>query len=67
MRREVELLLEGEAREWEIVDVDREPELAARYGETIPVLFVNDRLFAKVRLPRLALRLRLRRAAGLSG
>ena len=65
MRREVDDLLQGEAREWEILDVDRDPDLARRYGEEVPVLFVNDRLFAKVRLPRLASRLRLRRAAGL--
>ncbi len=65
MRQEVDRLLEDRAREWEIVDVDQDPELARRYGEEIPILFVNDRLFAKVRLPRLASRLRLRRAAGL--
>ena len=65
MRREVDDLLQGEAREWEILDVDRDPDLARKYGEEVPVLFVNDRLFAKVRLPRLASRLRLRRAAGL--
>ena len=65
MRREVDGLLGAEPREWEVVDVDSDPELARRYGEEIPVLFVNDRLFAKVRLPRLASRLRLRRAAGL--
>ena len=66
MRREVDNLLGAEPREWEVVDVDSDPELARRYGEEIPVLFVNERLFAKVRLPRLASRLRLRRAAGLS-
>ncbi|HTO89225.1 MAG TPA: glutaredoxin family protein [Thermoanaerobaculia bacterium] len=65
MRREVDELLQGEAREWEILDVDRDPDLARKYGEEVPVLFVNDRLFAKVRLPRLASGLRLRRAAGL--
>ena len=59
-------MLGAEPREWEVVDVDSDPELARRYGEEIPVLFVNERLFAKVRLPRLASRLRLRRAAGLS-
>ena len=67
MRAEVEQILEGEPREWEIVNVDGDAELARRYGEEIPILFVNDRLFAKVRLPRLASRLRLRRAAGLTG
>jgi len=65
MRKEVDDLLGEEPREWEVVDVDRDAELVRRYGEEVPVLFVNDRLFAKVRLPRLAIRLRLRRAAGL--
>jgi hypothetical protein len=45
------------------VDVDSDPELARRYGESIPILFVNGRLFAKIRLPSLAAALRLRRAA----
>ena len=67
MRAEVDEILEGEPREWEVVDVDADAALAGRYGLEIPVLFVNDRLFAKVRLPKLASRLRLRRAAGLSG
>ncbi len=66
MRAEVEQILEGEPCEWEIVNVDGDAALASRYGEEVPILFVNDRLFAKVRLPRLASRLRLRRAAGLS-
>jgi hypothetical protein len=65
MRAEVDEILDGEAREWEIVNVDGDAALASRYGAEIPVLFVNDRLFAKLRLPRLASRLRLRRAAGL--
>ena len=67
MRDEVDAILAGEDLAWEIVDVDSDAALAERYGPEIPVLFVNDRLFAKVRLPRLASRLRLRRAAGLEG
>ena len=63
LRRDVDALLEGLSRDWEIVDVDSDPELARRYGETIPVLFVNGHLFAKIRLPRLASKLRLLRAA----
>ena len=63
MRREVDELLGDELREWEILDVDQDPELARRYGEVLPVLFVNGRLFARVRLPKLAPRIRLRRAA----
>ena len=66
MKAEVDEILQGERHEWEIVDVDSDAGLASRYGQEIPVLFVNDRLFAKVRLPKLASRLRLRRAAGLS-
>ena len=49
-------------RSWEIVDVDSDPELAARFGDAIPVLYVNGRLFAKGRLPPIAPRLRLLRA-----
>jgi glutaredoxin len=63
LRRDVDALLEGLSHDWEIVDVDSDPELARRYGETIPVLFVNGHLFAKIRLPRLASKLRLLRAA----
>jgi glutaredoxin len=63
MRRQVDTILAERPRRWEEVDVDQGPELARRYGDSIPVLFVNGRLFAKVRLPRLAADLRLRRAA----
>ncbi len=64
MRRQVDTILADRSRSWEEVNLDSDPELARRYGDSIPVLFVNGRLFAKVRLPRLALALRLRRAAG---
>ena len=63
MRERVDRLLGEKPREWEVVDVDSDAELARRYGASIPVLFVNGRLFAKIRLPRLAAALRLRRAA----
>ena len=63
MRRQVEEILADVERQWEEVDVDSDPELARRYGEEIPILFVNGHLFAKIRLPRLAAALRLRRAA----
>ena len=62
MRSHVEGILAGVPHLWEEVDVDSDAELARRYGESIPVLFVNGRLFAKTRLPRLAVELRLRRA-----
>jgi Glutaredoxin-like domain (DUF836) len=63
MRREVDLLLAGRPHEWEVVDVDSDPELVRRYGDAIPILFVNGHLFAKIRLPRLSSKLRLLRAA----
>lgn len=66
MRREVDALLAGEPHEWDVVDVDTDPELARRYGDEIPVLFVNGHLFAKIRVPRLSSRLRFVRAAARS-
>ena len=66
MRAEVETFLGEMPREWEVVDVGGDAELSRRYGNEIPVLFINGRLFAKVRLPRLAARLRLLRAAASS-
>jgi len=63
MRREVDALLSGEAHEWDVVDVDSDPDLARRYGDEIPVLFVNGRLFAKIRVPRLSSKFRLLRSA----
>ena len=63
MRRQVDTILADRPRSWEEVNVDSDPELARRYGDSIPALFVNGRLFAKVRLPRLTAALRLRRAA----
>ena len=63
MRADVDRLLAGEEHAWEEVDVDSDDELARRWSDSIPVLFVNGRLFAKVRLPKLAARLRLLRAA----
>ena len=63
MRRDVEALLGDLPQEWNVVDVDRDPDLARRYGDSIPILFVNGHLFAKIRLPRLSSKLRLVRAA----
>ena len=64
MQADVDGLLAGRDREWEIVDVEADDAIARRWGDAIPVLFVNGRLFAKTRLPKLATRLRLLRAAG---
>lgn len=63
MQADVDRLLVADAHEWEIVDVDSDDEIARRWSDSIPVLFVNGRLFAKVRIPKLAARLRLMRAA----
>jgi hypothetical protein len=63
MRREVDSLLSDQPREWEVVDIDTDPDLARRYGDSIPILFVNGHLFAKIRLPRLSSKLRLMRFA----
>jgi hypothetical protein len=63
MQEEVDRLLVAEPHEWEIVDVDSDDEIARRWSDSIPVLFVNGRLFAKIRMPRLAGGLRLMRAA----
>jgi Glutaredoxin-like domain (DUF836) len=63
MRAEVDRVLADDPHAWEIVDVDSDDELARRWGDTIPVLFVNGRFFAKVRVPRLAARVRLLRTA----
>jgi len=67
MRAEVDRLLDGDAHRWEVVDVDSDDEIARRWGDSIPVLFVNGRFFAKVRVPSLAARLRLLRAAAGEG
>jgi hypothetical protein len=63
MRREVDALLADRPHEWNVVDVDSDADLAARYGDSIPVLFVNGHLFAKIRLPRLSSKFRLLRVA----
>ena len=63
MRRDVETILANTPRVWEEIDIDSDDALARRFGESVPVLYVNGRLFAKVRLPKIAAALRLRRAA----
>ena len=67
MRNEVDRMLAGDAHRWEVVDVDSDDEIARRWGDSIPVLFVNGRFFAKVRVPKLAARLRLLRTAAGEG
>jgi hypothetical protein len=66
MRKEVDALLADQPHEWEVVDVDSDPDLLRRFGDSVPVLFVNGRLFAKIRLPRFSSKLRLFRAASAS-
>ena len=62
MRRDVDVLLGDRPHDWNVVDVDSDADLALRYGDSIPVLFVNGHLFAKIRLPRMASRFRLMRS-----
>ena len=66
MRREVDAVLAGRPHEWEVIDVDTDPDLQLRYGDSIPVLFVNGRLFAKIRLPRFSSKVRLLKATSAS-
>ena len=61
LRRRVDEMLEDRPREWQVVDIDSDEALARDFGEKIPVLYVNGRLFAKTRLP-IAAKLRLLRA-----
>jgi hypothetical protein len=63
MRSQVDALLAGEPHEWDEVNVDEDDEIARRFSDEIPVLFVNGRLFAKGSLPSLSVRERLARAA----
>jgi hypothetical protein len=63
MRSRVDELLADAPREWEVVNVDEDDELARRWSDEIPILFVNGRLFARGSLPSLSLRERLLRAA----
>ena len=62
MRREVDEILRDSPHAWDIVHDYSDPALAALFGEAIPILYVNGRLFAKTRLPPIATSLRLRRA-----
>lgn len=66
MRREVDALLANQAHEWDVIDVGTDPDLHLRYGDSIPVLFVNGRLFAKIRLPRFSSKVRLLKATSAS-
>lgn len=66
MRREVDALLGSRPHEWDVIDVGTDPDLLLRYGDSIPVLFVNGRLFAKIRLPRFSSKVRLLKATSAS-
>lgn len=61
-RRVVERVAEEERAGLEIVDVDSEAELAERYGEEVPVLFIDGAKAFKFRVEEEPLRRRLRRA-----
>lgn len=66
MRHEVDAVLAGRPHEWDVIDVSTDPDLLLRYGDSIPVLFVNGRLFAKIRLPRFSSKVRLLKATAAS-
>lgn len=68
MKRSIELVTsELGASRFELVevDVDREPELLARYGEHVPVLLVEGDEAFRHRADAPSLRERLRQASGL--
>jgi thiol-disulfide isomerase/thioredoxin len=46
----------------EVIDIERDPELMRKYGQEIPVLFIDGRKAAKFRISEGELRRRLRRA-----
>lgn len=50
MKSQLAPLLEEYGLALKEVDVDAEPELAARFGEEVPVLFLDGRKVAKYRL-----------------
>jgi len=58
---EIEAARREEAFDLEVVDVDGDPELAARYGEEVPVVLVDGRKAFKYRVTRQQLLRRLRR------
>jgi len=61
MRAVVDTVARALPLEVEEVDVDTDPELRARWGDTVPVLAVNGRPAFKVRVTAAALRERLAR------
>jgi thioredoxin reductase (NADPH) len=62
MKERIEAEAGGFPARLTVVDVDSRAELAAEYGDDVPVLFVDGRKFAKHRLERGRLREKLRRA-----
>lgn len=50
MKRAIAPARKREAFDWEEVDIDGDPELVSRYGESIPVLAINGKVAFKVRL-----------------
>ena len=55
----VERVRAAQPFELEIVDVDSDPALARQYGEEVPVVLVDGRKHAKLRVDEQALRRRL--------
>ncbi len=52
MERLLDEVLPGRGLEWRRLDVDADPELKARFGDTVPVLLRDGVPVAKVRLDR---------------
>ncbi len=63
MRSVVEIVARELPLVLEVIDVDRDPALAATYGEEVPVLAVNGRRAFTARVDPAALRARLAREA----
>lgn len=46
MAEQIRPVVQGSGNELEILDVDRDVELAAEYGDRVPVLVIDDEEFA---------------------
>jgi hypothetical protein len=62
MKAEIELALARETYTLEELDIDRDPALVARFGESIPVLAIEGRVAFKLRLTAAELRRKVERA-----
>ena len=63
MKAVVLLLAQEFGAALEEIDIDSDPDLVVRFGQEIPVLFINERKAFKYRVSEAELRRRLQRAA----